>query len=653
MSLVFTIACVSAGLAIAQQGDSAEPTTRPTSQPAATTQPVELLPEFSNDDATALIRSARRAMRAKLLGRPEMSATYRPLSLATAKGVVHLQLRERGQLIAEAQSAEMPIADAAVAAGTLLGSAIRARTSVMERPAIKSGADNLMLVFEWMALGEPIAESYNPLDQRWTDELLRAFDAGREGVGLRFGKKTARTSVVEILVSNYTPSHALAATEKALNVTQADKAAQASEISYFRFDTRIAIQRDAKSRAVLLHRGEGLVSESAVNATSVDAAIGRMGAYLRYRQNPDGWFTYEFLPSADRYNESDSPTPQVHALAALTKYAKWTGVAKDAEAARHGLDVAVAHLRPLWIVPRNTDPKATTQPTPQPTPGEQGWVFSGPDHENVLAATAWLAMAMHDGRELNDHAAKHAGLIRALRNAQDDVGRIEMLPVQTKSEVPEDFAAAGWALLALAKSSGEGRREQFELTVHRAYSYYRERLIVDPATSLPAIQFPDPQAAMALIRGFAAAYPYTQDARQSELVFRVLDALCRRQVTETSGASPELVGAFGARAAGDLGSDTAFYLGALNDGVRLARQIGDAPREQAYLAAIRRAVRFLLQLEFREDGCFYVRSPQDVLGGIRTKPWDNRVRIDHCAESLMALMDARVILYGERGLPSR
>lgn len=596
-------------------------------------------------------------MRAKLLGKAETAATYRPLNLAAAHGVVQLQLRERGHLIGEAQSAEMPIADAAVAAGTLLGNAIRAKPAMMERPSIRSGADTLMLVFEWMAPGETLKESFNPIDQRWSDELLRAFDAGREGVGVRFGKKSARTPVIEILASNYTPSHALAAAEAAIKLTQADKAANPNDIAYFRFDTRIAVQKDAKSHAVFLNRGDVLVPESDVNAAVVDAAIARMGAYLRYRQNPDGWFTYEFLPSADRYNESDNPTPQVHALAALTQFAKWTGAARDAEAARHGLDVAVAHLRPVWIAPKGEELTASSQPTTQlatgespgpPAPGEQGWVFSGPDQEKVLAATAWLAMAVQEGRGLGEYADKHAGLVRAITNAQDDEGRIEMLPVHTKSEVAEDYAAAGLGLRAMAQANRPERREQFELVAHRAYSYYRQRLIVDSATSMPDISLPDPEAAMALVRGFAAAYPLTQDARQSELVFRVLDALCDRQVTERAGGSPELCGAFGARASGDLGADTACYLGALNDGVKLARQIGDSKREQAYLAAVRRAVRFILQLEFREYGCYYVRSPQDVLGGIRVKLWDNRVRIDQCAESLMALIDARVILFGAR-----
>jgi len=646
MTIFGVLAVGVAGLVVARQPVTSQPVAQ-SAVALQTTQPVNTLPELSNDDATALVRSARRAMRARLLGKPETAATFHPLSLAGARGSVHLQLRERGQLIAEVESAEMDIGDAAVAAGTLLGNALRARPSAMERAAVKSGGNGLALVFEWMAPGEPLTEKFTT-DQRWSDELLKAFDAGREGVGVRFGKRVGRSSVTEILASNYTPQLALTAAERAIQLTQADKSTTPDDITYLRFDTHVIFQKDANSAAAILRRGDVLVPEAAVDAATVDAAIERMGAYLRYRKNPDGWFTYEFVPAADRYVENDSPTPQVHALAALTRFARWTGQARDAEAARHGLDVAVAHLKPVWIATRaDAEPEATTQTTSQPVPGAQGWVFSGPDQEKVLAATAWLALALHEGRGLNDFKEKYAGLIRAIQHAQDDEGRVEMLPARTKGEAAEDYAAAGLALRALSVAQDVNRTDQWELVVHRAYAYYRQRLIVDTATTKPDVALPDPESAMALVRGFAAAYPRTQDARQSELVFRVLDALCERQMTETAGA-PELTGAFGARAPGDFGADTVCYLGALNDGVRLARQIGDARRETAYLAAIRRAVRFILQLEFRENGCFYVRSPQDVLGGIRTKPWDGRVRIDYCAEAVMALMDARVLLFGPR-----
>ena len=59
---------------------------------------------------------------------------------------------------------------------------------------------------------------------------------------------------------------------------------------------------------------------------------------------------------------------------------------------------------------------------------------------------------------------------------------------------------------------------------------------------------------------------------------------------------------------------------------------------------IRRAARFVLQLQFTETGCFYVRFPQDVIGAVRAASWDHRIRVEHCAEALNALIRARQIL---------
>ena len=93
--------------------------------------------------------------------------------------------------------------------------------------------------------------------------------------------------------------------------------------------------------------------------------------------------------------------------------------------------------------------------------------------------------------------------------------------------------------------------------------------------------------------------------------------------------------------------DTALYLAALADGVKLAERVGDRPRAARYREAVKAAARFVLQLEMREEGCYYVRSPRDALGGVRAALWDHRLRADYCADALIGLMKARAALYGE------
>ncbi len=66
------------------------------------------------------------------------------------------------------------------------------------------------------------------------------------------------------------------------------------------------------------------------------------------------------------------------------------------------------------------------------------------------------------------------------------------------------------------------------------------------------------------------------------------------------------------------------------------------------MQAVRAAARFVIQLEFREEGSYYIRSRVDALGGVRTALWNNSIRADHCAEAIMALIRARIALFGSR-----
>ena len=97
----------------------------------------------------------------------------------------------------------------------------------------------------------------------------------------------------------------------------------------------------------------------------------------------------------------------------------------------------------------------------------------------------------------------------------------------------------------------------------------------------------------------------------------------------------------------EWGWATASYLEAFTDALRVARQFGDDQRAQRYERAVRLAARFVMQLQFRPAEAYYARSQQDTVGGIRTAPADNRLRIDHCQHALMALMKTRQVLFGQ------
>ena len=84
-------------------------------------------------------------------------------------------------------------------------------------------------------------------------------------------------------------------------------------------------------------------------------------------------------------------------------------------------------------------------------------------------------------------------------------------------------------------------------------------------------------------------------------------------------------------------SSTGVYLEGLADAEALARAVGDRSRAAAYERAIRRGLRSLRQLQFRDErDAFYISKRKRVMGALRTEVYDNAVRADSAGHALTA-----------------
>lgn len=84
-------------------------------------------------------------------------------------------------------------------------------------------------------------------------------------------------------------------------------------------------------------------------------------------------------------------------------------------------------------------------------------------------------------------------------------------------------------------------------------------------------------------------------------------------------------------------SSTGVYLEGLADAEALARAVGDWSRAAAYERAIRRGLRSLRQLQFRDErDAFYISKRKRVMGALRTEVYDNAVRVDSAGHALTA-----------------
>ena len=86
-------------------------------------------------------------------------------------------------------------------------------------------------------------------------------------------------------------------------------------------------------------------------------------------------------------------------------------------------------------------------------------------------------------------------------------------------------------------------------------------------------------------------------------------------------------------------SATGVYLEGLADAWALAKAVNDTKRQEAYRQAIIKGIRHAMQLEFADDiDMFYIANKQAAAGGLRSRVYNNEIRMDNIQHNLLALI---------------
>ena len=155
----------------------------------------------------------------------------------------------------------------------------------------------------------------------------------------------------------------------------------------------------------------------------------------------------------------------------------------------------------------------------------------------------------------------------------------------------------------------------------------------------------------------ACASLFAQTGRRefADFAFEINDWLLPMQ--QWDGLAPDLRGRFYDPRRPEFGpphaASTGAYMEGLADALALARAVGDRARAVAYERAIRRGLRSLRQLQFRDwRDAFYVSRKKRVMGALRTEVYDNAVRVDSAAHALMAAIRIlQPMTFGARRAP--
>lgn len=560
-------------------------------------------------------------MARKIRDGQEYEPEYVPDSLKTIHCAAAVSLRDDGRLVATAESVELPVVQACLqAALDALAAASRSRPIGEE--------DLVQLTIEIELMG-PMERVGTGTDR--PEQLSRRYEPAIHGIGVRFeGKQiSARPSQlisVETLcepqgdLDHRCDRYAIAIDnfQEKLGLRKNPPERRPESVSFLRFRTTHWYEPKPLETPVQLTGGLRWIAPEELTRETLLATVDDLARYIRYRQSSDGLFSYEFLPGQNMYwPKHQNWIRQAATTWALAVHARHRNDTASTEAAERAIAAFARWAEPLADADRAS-------------------FIATPDGRHALGTTALTCLALIDTPQRDRHADLRAALLNGLAAMQRPDGSFRT-SFPPSPEVSSQDYYPGEALLAIAKEYAMTRDGRWRALCDRSLEFYTQYW----RRNRPPMFVPWQSQA------YGQMARVTRLRKYAEFVYDMSDAITATLIDAENTPSPIYQGAFDVHGVGHGGISTAVYVEGLVEATRVARAFGDTERAERYADAVRQASRFVMQLRFREEECYYVQSPQDVVGGVRNTPADPTLRIDHAQHALAALLGAAELGNGE------
>jgi len=605
-------------------GLAARATAAPESQPAPPESAEARLgppaPTVDALDQGYLTNLVRQVMIRRISDAEDYQPAYVPEPLKALRCAAAISLRDAGRLVATADTEILPVVQACSAAAlTALAAAGR------ERPLREADLARLTIELELLGPMERVGTGVDLPEQ-----LSRCYEPAIHGIGVRFDGKqiVARPSQlisVETLcrpdggLDHYCDRYAIAidSFQEKLGLGKKPPDRSPESVVFFRFRTTHWYEPKPLATPVELIGGLRWIDPEELTRERLLETVDDLARYIRHRQSSDGQFSYEFLPGQNIYWPKDQNwVRQAATMWALAVHARHRDDSESAQALERAIAAFARWARPLSGTDRAS-------------------FIATPDGRHPLGVTALVCLALIDAPSRDRHAELRAALLNAIAAAQRPDGSFRTSFPPSTETTSQDYAP-GEALLAVAREyalTREGRwRALCDKSLDFYVAYWREKR---PPMFVPW------QA-----QAFGQMARATRLRKYADYVYEMSDAIAGMMIEPERAPSPIYQGALDVYGLGYGGISTAVYVEGLVEAARVAREFGDVERAKRYSELVRQASRFVMQLRFREEECYYVQSPQDVIGGVRNTPADPTLRIDHAQHALAALLGAAELLGG-------
>ena len=375
--------------------------------------------------------------------------------------------------------------------------------------------------------------------------------------------------------------------------------------------TQLLVDLDDAS-VTALTRGNQLVEAVDVTQSSTRHLADGMANWLAQQLAENGRMVYEYFPSRGEESQSNNMIRQWMATLALLRIAE-------------GREDDVLDRRIQDNIAYNLDLSYRE---------EDGLgLIADPDGDVKLGAVALAALALSRNPDPSTYAAQQLALTRMVDHLWQPDGSFQTFYLPAGRTDNQNFYP-GEALLLWAVTLEDELDPELLERFMQSFEFYRawHREAPNPAFV--------PWHTMA----YAKVWGITHDPALRDFVFEMNDWLLDMQQWNDAPAA-DVAGRFYDADRPDFGpphaSSDGVYLEGLIAAYRLAKDVGDDARTNAYRTAIVRGIRNLMQLQFSDAVDMYYVSQRDrVEGGLRTTVYDNAIRVDNVQHGLLAVMDA-------------
>jgi hypothetical protein len=368
----------------------------------------------------------------------------------------------------------------------------------------------------------------------------------------------------------------------------------------------VAIDR---GEAFVMERGNQLVPLASVDRESTRQLNAMMADWLLSHLHADGRMTYKWWPSRGEESSANNMIRQWMASVALVRHAVEKGDPLLHEHAARNIDYNLSQFY-------------------REEAGGRGFILFRGKAKLGAAALAAMAIMLHPERAR--WSRFETNLLNTVLHLQDESGHFRTFLHPQGREDNQNFYP-GEALYYLALRYNKDKEPALVERIMRGMRYYKRWHLENR----------NPAFIPWHTQAYFALWKETRDEELAEWIFEMNDWLLGVQQWD-SAEYPDTQGRFydpkRRRFGPPHASSTGVYLEGLADAFVLARELGDDARMAAYRRAIVRGIRSIMQLQFVDEiDMFYINKRTQSRGGVRTRVYDNVIRVDNVQHAFMGI----------------